>query len=138
MRLDPITSEEYQKYTEYLDGSRYISDTDYYDWKPRLCRLAVKLVAGIRNHRDQKGDDKCWMDDEELYKLLPEGYTPPERDTTVELSLCEQYIKCRRNPATTYVSPQRRIEELEEENKQLKKDIDYLIGRVNDKIEFSG
>lgn len=71
------------------------------------------LLSAIRKHRDARGDDRCWLDDEELYKALPEGYTPPERDTTVELKLCQKYIECRHNPATEYVSPQRRIEELE-------------------------
>jgi hypothetical protein len=68
--------------------------------------------AAIRKHRDQRGDDRCWMDDEELYKALPEGYTPPERDTAVELRNCEIFLACRKNPATTYVSPQREIEAL--------------------------
>lgn len=69
----------------------------------------------IRKHRDQRGDDRCWQDDEELYSILPEGYTPPPRDTAVMLEQCEKYIACRQNPATTYISPQRRIEELETE-----------------------
>lgn len=79
-----------------------------------------QLESAIRNHRDQRGDDRCWMDDEELYKVLPEGYTAPARDTEVELKLCEKFISCRKNPATAYVSPQRRIEELEAELEQLK------------------
>ncbi len=86
-----------------------------------LVSEVLRLRQAIRNHRDQKGDDRCWMDDEELYKVLPEGYVPPERDTTVELKLCEKYIQCRRNPKTKYVSPQRRIEELEKEVKDLRK-----------------
>ena len=74
----------------------------------------LKLEQGVRTHRDQRGDDRCWMDDENLYKLLPEGYTAPKREVAVELELCKKYLQCRRNPATTYVSPQRRIEELSE------------------------
>lgn len=45
--------------------------------------------------------------------LLPEGYVPPERDESVELELCKQYIKSCHNPSVKYTSPQRRIEELE-------------------------
>jgi chromosome segregation ATPase len=71
-----------------------------------------KAETAIRKHRDQRGDDRCWMDDEELYKILPEGYTPPLRDSAVELKNCQRFIDCRNNPATTYVSPQRMIEEL--------------------------
>lgn len=72
------------------------------------------LMNAIRKHRDQRGDDRCWLNDEELYKVLPEGYTPPVRDTKVELEMCRKFIECRHNPATQYVSPQTRIEELEQ------------------------
>ena len=82
------------------------------------------LRNAIRKHRDQRGDDRCWLDDEELYKVLPEGYTVPERDTSVELHRCEKYIACRHNPNTKYTSPQRRIEELEEFLKNYQKDRD--------------
>lgn len=71
-----------------------------------------RLRAAIRNHRDQRGDDKCWEDDERLYAILPEGFTPPARDSAVELANCERYIACRHNPATEYVSPEREIERL--------------------------
>ena len=81
----------------------------------RLVAEVRGLRAAIRLHRDQRGDDRCWLDDEALYAILPEGHVPPERDTQVELERCRQYIECRRNPKTQYVSPQRRIEELEEE-----------------------
>ncbi len=73
----------------------------------------VTLQQAVRAHRDARGDDRCWLDDESLYKALPEGYEPPARDTTVELKRCERFILNRHNPAMVYVSPQRRIEELE-------------------------
>lgn len=73
------------------------------------------LEDAIRKHRNQKGDDRCWMDDEALYRTLPEGYEPGARDSSVEIANCQQFIRCRHNPATEYVSPQRRIEELESE-----------------------
>ncbi len=79
-----------------------------------------KLRGAIRLHRDQKGDDRCWLDDESLYKILPEGYTPPERDSTVELAKCQQYIASRHNPAITYLSPEREIERLRAEIVELK------------------
>jgi hypothetical protein len=85
--------------------------------------MCMKYEEAIRKHRDQKGDDRCWMDDEELYKILPEGYTPPERDSCVELELCKKFIATRHNPGTSYISPERRIEELEEENRKLKKEL---------------
>jgi len=85
----------------------------------RLEDELVKLQNAIRKHRDQRGDDRCWMDDEELYKVLPEGYTPPARDSTVELENCKRYIACRHNPSTEYVSPEREIENLKAKIEQL-------------------
>lgn len=103
----------------------------------RVRAMVVRLEtveAAIRKHRDFRGDDRCWMDDEELYKVLPEGYTPPERDSAVELKMCEQYIKCRHNPGTIYVSPQERINELEAEIAKMKDGVDAL-SNLFDKIE---
>ncbi len=81
----------------------------------------------IRKHRDQRGDDRCWLDDEELYKTLPEGYEPPKRDSAVELELCKKFISCRHNPKTEYVSPQREIERLTKENAALREENERLL-----------
>src|SRR3954468_1623714 len=78
-----------------------------------------RLRAGIRDCRDQRGDDRCWRDLEKLYQLLPEGYTPPERDTKVELKRCEKYIEACNHPGTVYVSPQREIDRLEIKEREL-------------------
>lgn len=72
----------------------------------------ARLQAAIRKHRDYRGDDRCWMDDVELYSVLPEGYTPKTHDTFVELENCKRYIERRHSPGTEYVSPQREIERL--------------------------
>lgn len=71
-----------------------------------------RLQGAIRAHRDARGDDRCWRDDEDLYRVLPEGYIPPVRDTAVELDNCRRFIASRQNPATVYVSPEREIEHL--------------------------
>lgn len=71
-----------------------------------------RLRAAIRKHRDFRGDSRCWLDDEELYKTLPEGYTPPLRDAPVELENCKRYIAYRHNPKTEYVSPDLHIAKL--------------------------
>ncbi len=78
-----------------------------------------ELEAAIRKHRDMRGDDKCFQDDAELYGILTEGDTRPERDTAVTIENCQRYIECRQQ-GRDYVSPQRRIEELE-----AKVDADY-------------
>jgi hypothetical protein len=72
-----------------------------------------QLEGAIRKHRDYRGDDRCWMDDDELYSILPEGYHPPERDSAVELHHCERFISCRHNPQTIYLSPEREIRTVE-------------------------
>lgn len=72
-----------------------------------------RLAAQVRWHRDQRGDDRCYRDDYLLYGALPEGYTPPEGDSTVEIENCIKYKTSRQDPSVHYISPQRRIEHLE-------------------------
>lgn len=43
----------------------------------RLAREVQRLRAAIRAHRDQRGDDRCHLDDAALYAALPEGDTRP-------------------------------------------------------------
>jgi len=96
-----VTAEQQERDAEALDACAAAFDEVH------------RLQTAIRTHRDMRGDDRCWLDDETLYKVLPEGYIPPTRDTAVELDACRQFIQSRHNPATVYISPQRRIEELE-------------------------
>lgn len=75
----------------------------------------IQLEDGIRAVRDQwRGDDKCWLDLFKLFALLPEGFTPPARDATVDLENCKKFIERCHQPGPEYVSPQVRIGELEE------------------------
>lgn len=86
-------------------------------WRTReeLLRYELeRLRRGVREHRDARGDDRCWRDDDALYALLPEGYVPPKYDSAVELERCRQFIASRQHPSTVYISPQRRIDELEQ------------------------
>lgn len=83
-----------------------------------------ELEDAIRKHRDQRGDDRCWQDDEELYKILPEGYEVPKREVAVEWAMCKKYLACRRNPKTEYISPQREIERLQRRVEELEKELD--------------
>jgi len=95
--------------------TRTIAEASWYAASGRTLNHARELTIlqhAIRTHRDARGDDRCWMDDEDLYRLLPEGYTPPTRDAAVELDACKRFIACRHNPATHYHSPQREIERL--------------------------
>lgn len=77
--------------------------------KARLTETATKLVeatveiarlrCAIRDHRDQKLHDRCWLDDQELYAVLPEGLPdgtgelPPKNEF---LSGCARYYELRK------------------------------------------
>lgn len=90
------------------------------------------LEAGIRRHRDYRGDDRCHLDDGELYALLPEGDTRPTKDTAVTLENCRKFIECR-VVGREYVSPQRRIEQLEANLAALEErlaEADKIVNRV--------
>lgn len=55
----------------------------------------------------------------DLYAYLPEGDTRPLRETLVTLENCQKYIECRQQ-GREYISPQRHIEELDEEIARLR------------------
>lgn len=60
-----------------------------------------KLQEGIRYHRDQKGDDRCWVDDLRLYELLPEGsvgYDPTLPPEETFLENCKRFCRTRQVP----------------------------------------
>jgi hypothetical protein len=61
------------------------------------------LVNAIRKHRDQRGDDRCWLDDEELYTVLGEPQ-PNTRLVPKEqfLSNCSRFWEHRQNPNQPY------------------------------------
>lgn len=63
----------------------------------------IKLRTTIREHRDMRGDDRCWKDDDLLYQTLPEGsfclkeFTPEEKE--ILMARCSRYWDTRRYPA---------------------------------------
>lgn len=50
----------------------------------------LKWRSLVRQHRDQKGHDRCWFDDLELYKNLPEGI-PENIQAVFELPNWEEW-----------------------------------------------
>lgn len=58
-----------------------------------------KLRDGIRAHRDQRGDDRCWLDDERLYGLLPDG-VPARTHMDFEMMYpnCKRFLETRVHP----------------------------------------
>lgn len=57
----------------------------------------LRLYAGIRAHRDEQEQNRCYLDDERLYALLPEGVPPRSflTDKQTFLSGCERYYELR-------------------------------------------
>lgn len=64
-----------------------------------LLAEAKRLRDGIRAHRDQRGDDRCWLDDEKLYALLPDG-VPARTHMDFELMYpnCKRFLLTRVHP----------------------------------------
>jgi hypothetical protein len=59
----------------------------------------IKLRTTIRTHRDQKGDENCWLDDGMyLYGLLPEkiGADPQLPNKQLMMQNCVKYYECRK------------------------------------------
>jgi hypothetical protein len=60
-----------------------------------------RLQAAIRKHRDQKGDNRCWMDDQDLYAAL--GAESIHADTSLPpreefLESCRRFYAQRQAP----------------------------------------
>lgn len=86
------------------------------------------LEEAIRDHRDARGDDRCWLDDIELYKALDEPVPEdmelalPNRDAF--LTRCEQYFEHRQKHGC---KPWQTVEALQEELKEKSKDIEEML-----------
>lgn len=82
------------------------------------CREAIfhytsLLEIAIRKHRDEKGDDRCYLDDYELYAVLNEPI--PEsacqlNEPSEMIECCNRFVEARHDPSKAYLSPQREIE----------------------------
>ena|SRR3990167_7674854 len=86
-----------------------------------------RLRKGIREHRDQHGDNRCFLDDRKLYKLLGEsvpGCELPPHDEMMES--CRRYSLQRRGGT---LGGGRTIAQLEEEVRQLQDMLgEFVIG----------
>lgn len=81
-----------------------------------------RLKAAIRKHRDQHGDDRCFLDDYELYAAL--GEPIPDHacrldDPCTMMANCVRYIQSRHDPKKPYLSPQQQIDYLQQQVAEL-------------------
>lgn len=72
-----------------------------------LRQLRAELLdirRDIRWHRDQVGDDRCWLDDLKLYTHIP-GYLEPYANGMQSrrsfMMLCKRFYENRQNPTET-------------------------------------
>jgi hypothetical protein len=81
-----------------------------------------RLQEAIRTHRDARGDDRCWLDDQALYAALPEGTQP---NTTLPpeekfLANCRRFWQARQNPGCPYETEEDRRRALDAELREAK------------------
>jgi hypothetical protein len=65
--------------------------------RDEAAKRAEYLADAIRTHRAQKADDRCWMDDFDLYSALDDGVTPDNRvgDKEAMLANCKRFVETR-------------------------------------------
>lgn len=58
---------------------------------------ATRLRNAIREHRAQKADDRCWLDDLDLYRAVGDGNFGDNRvgDRAEMLANCRRFIEAR-------------------------------------------
>lgn len=89
-----------------------------------------KLKAAVREHARQLGDDRCWLDDEQLYAAagidIDETQTalPPKEEF---LGNCARYHESRQKPGHKYVTVEERVGAAREALKML---YAYAVGSV--------
>lgn len=84
------------------------------------CRCPIgenlRLRAAVINHRSQRSDDRCWLDDQELYAVLGDGDLGDNRvgDKTAMLENCKRFLdqRCQAGGWKTYAEMEAERERL--------------------------
>jgi hypothetical protein len=64
----------------------------------QLFKELILLRNAVRYHRDQKGDERCHLDDDHLYEFLPEGKADMARVLPCNfLENCKHFFEKRQN-----------------------------------------
>lgn len=87
----------------------------------RVVEERDRLREAIRKHRDQRADDRCWLDDLELYEALEEPVPADVScvgDRKEMLANCERYVSLRCSDGgdwTSYADLKKQVTEMGEE-----------------------
>lgn len=70
-----------------------------------MAQKVQELRDAIRAHRDERGHDRCWLDDQKLYQSLPEAYPgdlqlPPKAEF---IQNCHRYWEHRQDPSVVFL-----------------------------------
>lgn len=91
--------------------------------QPLADRIA-ELEAAIRKHHDQQGDDRCWLDDLELYDVIPDLRKPDDNVFKLPpkcefLKSCERFWEQSQHPKLSMKADGMTIAQLEARVKEL-------------------
>ncbi len=80
------------------------------------------LRNAIANHRDQKADDRCWLDDQELYKALGDGNLGDNRvgDKCEMLESCKRFLELRCEDGGPWRTSKQLLAEIDDLNRHIK------------------
>lgn len=102
----------------------------------KVVAQAFKYAQAIREHRSQRLDDRCWLDDQDLYRVLGDGNlgdnsTPPMEEM---LKNCKRFLEQRCNPGNwpSYQELERRIALMKEDLRVTNGSAHYHILRCRD------
>lgn len=58
----------------------------------------IECRHAIREHRDAKGDDRCWLDDYKIWAMIPGSFEAPVEPPPFEeaMDMCRAFYKFRR------------------------------------------
>lgn len=93
-----------------------------------------KLYNAIKKHHDQIADDRCWMDDDDLYKAA--GLPPVDRrvgDTDAMLHNCRKFIANRcegGGPWQSYIQLASNYQQLERSCMRQEEHIQQILGKA--------
>lgn len=95
-----------------------------------------ELEDAIREHRDQKGDDRCWLDDQKLYRAIggdADLSLPPKHDF---LKSCDRYWEQRQSLCDKFAMKHPTIGQLNRQIEALTAQRDALLAVAQKAFDY--